>query len=133
MFGFNVNVAKALRPGLLVRYAQAQPRDSESRSFTEGWRTQAVSGEAGLAASRLPVDRLALIELFDGDEGYERGEWQRRLGDRLGDRIRVVERHGRHTDALRLSSQRRRGREIGRVVRQIRAGASVEELDHPVA
>jgi len=132
MFGLNWSVAKAVRPGLTARYARAQLRDDESAVFTEGWRMQAVSGDSGVAAAHLPLDRLATFELFDLDEGYDTGEWERRLAHHLGDRIRIIERHGRHSDAMRLRYQRERGRRIGRVARQIRAGVPIAELTHPM-
>lgn len=133
VFRLNQNVARALRPGLVVRYARSVPRDSVSNVFTSGWRDAVVSGDAGVAATKLPTTNLATFELFDLDEGYTTQDWTRRLGDRLGDRIRIVERHGRHTDALRLSHQNDRGRHLGRLLRQVRAGVPLEELVHPYA
>jgi hypothetical protein len=133
VFRLNQNVARALRPGLVVRYARSIPRDSVSNIFTAGWRDAVVSGDAGVAASTLPTDALATFELFDLDEGYTTQDWTRRLGDRLGDRVRVIERHGRHTDALRLSHQNDRGRHLGRLLREVRAGVPLDELVHPYA
>jgi len=133
VFRLNHNVARALRPGLVVRYARSVPRDSVSNIFTTGWRDAVVSGDAGLAATALPPNDLATFELFDLDEGYTTQDWTRRLGERLGDRIRIVERHGRHTDALRLSHQNDRGRHLGRLLRQVRAGVPIDELTHPYA
>lgn len=133
MFRLNKNVARALRPGLVVRYARSVPRDSVSNIFTAGWRDAVVSGDAGVAATRLPKGDLTTFELFDLDEGYTTQDWTRRLGDRLGDRIRIVERHGRHTDALRLSHQNDRGRHLGRLMRDVRAGVPLDELSHPYA
>jgi hypothetical protein len=133
VFRLNQNVARALRPGLMVRYARSIPRDSVSNIFTAGWRDAVVSGDAGVAASTLPTESLATFELFDLDEGYTTEDWTRRLGDRLGDRVRIIERHGRHTDALRLSHQNDRGRHLGRLLREVRAGVPLDELAHPYA
>ena len=133
VFRLNQNVVRAMRPGLVVRYARSVPRDSVSNIFTAGWRDAVVSGDAGVAATKLPSGDLATFELFDLDEGYTTQDWTRRLGDRLGDRIRIVERHGRHTDALRLSQQNDRGRHLGRLMRDIRAGVPIDELTHPYA
>lgn len=131
MFQLNRHVARSLRPGLTMRYLRAMPRDSVSNLFTEGWRNAVVSGDAGLAASRLPDDELATFELFDRDEGYTTEDWRRRLGDVLGDRVRIVEKRGQHTDALALPNQEARERHIGRVVRAIRSGVPIEEIEHP--
>jgi hypothetical protein len=131
MFQLNQNVARALRPGLTMRYLRAMPRDSVSNLFTEGWRDAVVSGDAGVAASRLPAGELATFELYDRDEGYTTADWRRRLGDVVGDRVLIVEKRGRHTDALALPNQNERERNIGRVVRAIRQGVPIEEIEHP--
>ena len=133
MFTLNQNVARAMRPGLVVRYARSAPRDSVSNLFTEGWRDAVVSGDAGVAATRLPADRLATFELFDDDEGGPCDEWSRRLDGKLGNAIRIDVKPGRHTDALRLSNQMARARQVASLVQQIRDGVPVDELTHPRA
>lgn len=133
VFRLNQNVLKAVRPGLSLRYAQSVPRDSVSNIFTAGWRDAVVTGDAGVAATQLSSDDLATFELFDGDDGYTTEAWQERLSGVLGDRVRIIERGGRHTDAMRLSHQNDRGRHLGRMLRQLRAGTSVDELTHPYA
>jgi pimeloyl-ACP methyl ester carboxylesterase len=131
MFSVNPNVLRAVRPGLMARYARSMPRDSVSSIFTEAWRTAVVSGDGGVAATRLPADRLATFELFDHDEGGRADAWRLRLEGKLGGSIRVIVKRGRHTDAMRLSNQTSRARHIGRVLRQLRDGVPVEELSHP--
>jgi hypothetical protein len=131
MFSINGNVVRAMRPGLTVRYARSIPSDSVSNIFTAGWRDAVVSGDAGVAATRLPGDRLATFELFDRDEAGPVDEWTRRLEGKLGAAIRIVVKHGRHTDALRIPHQTDRAHRIGRVMRQIHDGVPLDELIHP--
>lgn len=133
MFRLNTNVARSLRPGLSMRYAQAFPRDSVSAIFTEGWRDAVCTGDAGIAATHLPADRLATFDLFDRDRAGSVEDWSTRLRGVLSDRIRVVIRHGRHTDAMRLSHQNDRAKHIGKVLAQLRRGVQVEDLTHPYA
>lgn len=133
MFNLNQNVMRAMRPGLMMRYAQSMPRDSVSNIFTEAWRDQVVTGDAGVAATRLPADALATFEIFDNDEAGSVHDWERRLGGQLGESIRLVVKRGRHTDAMRISNQSDRARHIGRVLRQIRDGVPLDELSHPYA
>jgi hypothetical protein len=131
MFSVNPNVLRAVRPGLMARYARSMPRDSVSNVFTEAWRSAVVSGDAGVAATKLPADRLATFELFDHDEGGPAAAWRLRLEGKLGGSIRMIVKRGRHTDAMRLSNQTSRARHIGRVLHQLRDGVPVEELTHP--
>ena len=133
MFRINQNVLRAMRPGLMYRYAQSMPRDSISRIFTEAWRAAVCSGDAGVAAAALPRDRMATFELFDHDEAGPVAEWRSILDGVLGDDVRLVVKHGRHTDALRLSNQQDRARHIGAVLREIRNGAGIDDLHHPYA
>jgi hypothetical protein len=131
MFQVNQNVARAARPGLMWRYARSVRRDSVSSIFTDGWRTAVVSGEAGVAATRLPRERLATFELFDRDDAGPVDVWRERLGAAVGDKLRVVVKRGRHTDAMRLSHQIDRSRRIRSIVRQINDGVPVDDLRHP--
>ena len=128
------NIARLSRPGLMWRYARSTPRDRVSRLFTEAWRTAVVTGDAGQAARRLPLDRLATFELYDLDAAGSPDDWSD-IVEPLTARgtVAVVVNHGRHTDALRLSHQRDRARAIRRVVRDVQAGIPVEELEHPLA
>jgi hypothetical protein len=133
MFELNRSVARSMRPGLLVRYARSMPRDSVSRIFTEAWRAAVVSGDAGIAASRLTAERLATFELFDHDEAGPVDAWRDKLAHVLGESVRIVVKRGHHTDSLRLSHQRDRARHIGRVIHAVRAGTPIDELVHPYA
>lgn len=133
MFRINGNVVRAMRPGLVVRYARSVPNDSVSNVFTAGWRDAVVSGDAGVAATQLPADRLATFELFDRDEAGPVDAWTQLLGDQVGEAIRIVIKHGRHTDALRIPHQTDRARRIQRLLREIRDGVPLDELTHPYA
>ena len=133
MFSVNGNVMRAMRPGLVVRYAQSMPSDSVSSIFTAGWRDAVVTGDAGVAATQLPADRLATFELFDRDEAGPVDQWTDRLDGKVGQAIRIVVKHGRHTDALRISHQTDRARRMGRLVHQIRDGVPLDQLNHPYA
>jgi hypothetical protein len=133
MFRINGNVLRAVRPGLMYRYAQSVPRDSVSRIFTEAWRAAVCSGDAGVAAAALPRNRMATFELFDDDDAGPVDEWRATLGAVLSDNVRLVVKRGRHTDALRLKHQQDRGRHIGRMLRAVRDGVAVDDLPHPYA
>jgi hypothetical protein len=133
MFSLNQSVLRSVRPGLMMRYAKSVPRDSVSRIFTEAWRNAVVTGDAGVAASALPTDRLVTFELYDADAAGPVAEWQERLREVSGTSIRVVVKHGHHTDSLRLSNQRERARHIGKILAAVRAGTPIAELTHPYA
>lgn len=133
MFSVNQNVVRAMRPGLMVRYARSIPRDSVSNIFTECWRDAVITGDAGLAATRLPSDRLSTFELFDHDDAGPVDRWTDRLAGKLGEAIRIVVKRGRHTDAMRITYQTDRAHHIGIVRRQIRDGVPLDELTHPYA
>jgi hypothetical protein len=125
------NLVRPMRRGLTYRYARSMPRDKVSRIFTEAWRAAVVTGDAGAAAMTLPADRLATFELFDRDEASSVPDWRDKLAGVLGDSVRVIVKHGKHSDALRLSCQQARARRIGRIIRAVKAGTPIDELTHP--
>ena len=133
MIRINQNVVRAMRPGLVYRYAQSIPRDSTSRIFTEAWRAAVCTGDAGVAAAALPRDRMATFELFNNDEAGPVDEWRSTLVDVLGDDVRLIVKRGRHTDALRLSNQQDRARHIGAMLKELRSGVGINDLHHPYA
>ncbi len=126
------DVAALARPGLLARYARSAPRDSEFRAVTKGWQRSIVGGDPGRAALALPPEKLTTFELFDQDNGNPPEAWHRLLAPQLGRGIRILDRHGHHSDSIRLSHQRRRARIIQRVVDAVAAGTPIEELAHPL-
>jgi hypothetical protein len=130
--GIHRDITRLVRPGLLPRYLRSAPRDSVFRMFTSAWRDQVVTGDAGIAASLLPRERLATVELFDRDEGSPPLEWRARLADQLeAGTTRMIVKSGRHTDAVRLSHQKRRAGEVKAVLAQLDRGVPIGELTHP--
>lgn len=128
------NIARLSDPWLVSRYLRSTPLDKEFRIFTEAWKRNVVTGDAGTAARMLPADRLATLELYDRDEGGHPDAWRAALGDRLdGANLRLMVRRGRHTDAMRLTEQNHRAKMIWRVIDQIDRGVPVSELEHPLA
>ncbi len=128
------NVARLSDPWLISKYVRATPLDREFRRFTKAWSENVMSGDVGPAALLLPADRLNTIEVFDGDMGGPPDEWREQLGEHL-DRptLHLMERQGRHTDAMRLSHQNRRAKLIWDVIGQLDRGVPVAELVHPLA
>jgi hypothetical protein len=128
------NVLRVSRPGLLMRYARSVSREPVFRIFTEAWREAVVTGDAGIAASTLPLERLTTFELFDKDEGGLPEDWEQKLKRQLGrGTTRLLVKRGRHGDAIRLSHQRERAHAVKDIVRAIQAGTPVDELEHPLA
>ena len=128
------NVVRAMGPGLMMRYARSMPRDRVFRMFTEAWRDAVITGDAGTEAMALPTDRLFTFELFDKDGGGLPNDWMPKLRSQLETgNTHVVVRHGRHTDALRLSHQRGRARALKTIVQAVHRGTPVDELVHPYA
>jgi hypothetical protein len=127
------NVVRAMGPGLMLRYVRSIPRDRVFRIFTEAWRDAVITGDAGSTAMTLPSDRLFTFELFDKDDGGSPLEWTPKLRRQMETgNTRVVVRRGRHTDALRLSHQRRRADALKAIVRSVHQGTPVAELKHPL-
>jgi hypothetical protein len=128
----HADVARMIGPGLMSRYANSTPRDSVTRTFAEAWRIAVVSGDAGTMANRLPPDRLTTFELFDRDQGSPPDAWREKLDRQISaGRTCVVLFRGRHSDAARLSFQRRRARAIADIIDQVNSGIPVAELAHP--
>ncbi len=128
----HADVARMLGPGLMSRYAKSTPRDSVTRTFAEAWRIAVVSGDAGTMGNRLPLDRLTTFELFDRDQGSPSDAWREKLDRQISaGTTRVVLSRGRHSDAARLSFQRKRARALADIIYQVNAGIPVAELAHP--
>lgn len=131
--GVHRDITRMARPGLLPKYLRSAPRDSVFRMFTSAWRDQVVTGDAGVAASLLPTDRLSTFEIFDRDEGSPVETWREKLAAQLaGGRTRLVVEHGLHTDAMRLSHQKRRAAAFKRLLAELDRGVPVDELTHPL-
>jgi hypothetical protein len=130
--GVHADVARMIGPGLMSRYAKSAPRDRVTRTFAEAWRLAVVSGDAGTMGNRLPLDRLTTFELFDRDQGSPPDAWREKLDPQISaGTTRVVLLRGRHSDAARLSFQRKRARAIADIIDQVNAGVPVAEIDHP--
>jgi hypothetical protein len=131
--GVHRDITRLARPGLLPRYARSMPRDSEFRMFTSAWQAQVVTGDAGIAAGLLPVDRLATFELFDRDQGSFPDVWRLKLRRHIASgQTKLVVVSGRHADAIRLSHQKRRARAFKLLLGDMDRGVPVEELGHPL-
>jgi hypothetical protein len=127
------NIARLSDPWLVSRYLRSTPLDKEFRTFTEAWRRNVITGDAGHAARLLPTDRLNTIELYDRDRGGQPDDWRAVLGDRIdGPSLRMMVSRGRHTDAMRLTGQNRRAKLVWDVIDQIDRGVAVDELEHPL-
>ena len=132
-FRLHENVARVAQPGLLQLYLRSAPRGSAFRVFTDAWGKAAVTGVAGTGATWLPSDRLTTFELFDMDAAGPAGEWKQKLRQQLdAGTTRVVVNHGRHSDAVRLSFQRRRATTIKTLIGEIHSGTEVDNLTHPI-
>jgi hypothetical protein len=126
-------VARLVGPGLLMRYLKSVPRDSTFQMFTRAWRDQVATGVAGAEAGLLPHHDLMTFEIFDRDQTGSADAWREKIGAQLesgGARL-VVER-GRHTDAFRLSHQRRRAGLMRALLADLDSGVPVDELTHPL-
>jgi hypothetical protein len=127
------NVFRVSRPGLLWRYVSSMPQEPVFQIFTDAWRDAVISGDAGVAASKLPLDRLTTFELFDKDEGGPPEQWREKLKRQIArGTARVIVKHGRHGDAIRLTHQKVRARAIKSIVDAVHAGTPVDELRHPL-
>ncbi len=132
-FRVHENVVRVIQPGLLPRYMQSVTQDRVFRAFTDQWRKVVVTGVAGTGATWLPHDRLTTFELFDKDPGGSASEWTQKLQQQLSaGTTRVVVNHGRHSDATRLSFQKRRARPMKSVITEIYHGTPVDQLAHPI-
>ena len=133
-FRVHENVARVVRPGLLLRYLRSVRPDSAFRVFTHEWGRAAATGAAGTGATWLPMERLATFELFDTDLFAPVDEWEQKLRRQIDTgTTRIVVHHGRHLDATRLSFQKRRAATLKSVIGEIYRGTPVDELAHPLA
>ncbi|MET0144900.1 MAG: hypothetical protein ABW328_08965 [Ilumatobacteraceae bacterium] len=127
------NVMRVAQPGLLTRYLRSAPQGSEFKMFTSAWQQVIVNGDVGIAAAGLPRDRPTTYELFDRDNGNPPDVWTRVLADQTAEgSARIVIRHGRHSDAVRLSHQRWRGVLLRRVIDQVHCGTPPDQITHPL-
>jgi hypothetical protein len=129
-FPIHLDVLRVLRPPLSAHYGRSVSPSGQRRLCVHEWQREVTSGVVGHAAELLPAGRLTTFELFAGD-GFE-SSWRQRLAAPIAaGTTRVIVEAGRHSDAVRLSAQRRRAGFMRSVIESLDSGTPIDELVHP--